>query len=171
MLKQECIPVGCVPPAAVAVLGGLHQTPRWEQTTPLDQAPPMTRHPTGTRHPPRAGTFQEQASPWEQAPPTPRSRHPLPPVNRITDTCKNITFPQLHLRAVMKRTIYQLVLVLGYKYHNHVLQFRVLLMHLSGYHIRVFSKCTRMAILPILASEALFHVQKNSVRKCCPSEY
>ena len=24
---QECIPVGCVPPAAVAVRGGLHQTP------------------------------------------------------------------------------------------------------------------------------------------------
>ena len=23
-----------------------------------------------------------------------------PPVNRITDTCKNITFPRLHLRAV-----------------------------------------------------------------------
>ena len=32
-LKQECIPVGCVPPAAVAVRGGLHQAP------PRDQAP------------------------------------------------------------------------------------------------------------------------------------
>ena len=28
-------------------------------------------------------------------------RDPLPPVNRITDRCKNITFPQLRLRAVM----------------------------------------------------------------------
>ena len=26
--------------------------------------------------------------------------YPPPPVNRITDTCKNITFPQLRLRAV-----------------------------------------------------------------------
>ena len=25
----------------------------------------------------------------------------IPPVDRITDTCKNITFPQLHLRAVI----------------------------------------------------------------------
>ena len=25
--KQECIPVGCAPPAAVAVTGGLHTTP------------------------------------------------------------------------------------------------------------------------------------------------
>ena len=44
--------------------------------------------------------------------PPPRARYPLgpgtplgpgnpPAVNRITDTCKNITFPQLRLRAVM----------------------------------------------------------------------
>ena len=56
--KQECIPVGCVPPTAVAVMGG---------------SPPGT---------PRPGT-------------------PSPFVNRITDTCKNITFPQLCLRAVI----------------------------------------------------------------------
>ena len=29
-----------------------------------------------------------------------------PPVNRITDTCKNITFPQLRLRAVISPVIY-----------------------------------------------------------------
>ena len=53
--EQECIPVGCVPPAAVAVPGGgLHQAP------PPEQAPP-----------------------------------PLPPLNRITDACENITLPQL----------------------------------------------------------------------------
>ena len=48
MLKQECIPVGCIPPAAVAVRGGLHQAAPWKQTPweqtrqsrpPLDQAP------------------------------------------------------------------------------------------------------------------------------------
>ena len=70
--EQECIPVGCVPPAAVAVPGGLHQEPSpdqappWEQT-PLHQTPPWTRHPLGTRH---------------------------LPVNRMTDRCKNITLPQ-----------------------------------------------------------------------------
>ena len=58
--QQECIPVGCIPPAAVAVLGGysLHQAhppgpgippgiPPWEQTPPWDQAPPGSRHPPG----------------------------------------------------------------------------------------------------------------------------
>ena len=47
--------------------GGLHQTPR--DQTPLGTDPPL-----------------DQAPPRDQAP---------PPVNRIIDTCKNITFPQL----------------------------------------------------------------------------
>ena len=48
-MQQECIPVGCVTPAAVAVRGGLNQAP----CPPQDQAPPPeTRHPPGTRHPP-----------------------------------------------------------------------------------------------------------------------
>ena len=42
--QQECIPVGCLPPAAVAVPGGLHQAP------PLDQAPPGPGNPPGTRN-------------------------------------------------------------------------------------------------------------------------
>ena len=48
-LKQECIPVGCVPPAVVAVPGGLqaggvsrHQAPPREQTPPTDIPPPLT---------------------------------------------------------------------------------------------------------------------------------
>ena len=72
-IKQECIPVGCVPPAAVAVPGG---------------APPCT--PPGTRHP----HPPDQAPPREQAPPLPREQVP-PPVDRITDACENITLPQL----------------------------------------------------------------------------
>ena len=36
--KQECIPVGCVPPTAVAVLGVLH-------TNPPGSRPPRTRYP------------------------------------------------------------------------------------------------------------------------------
>ena len=40
---QECIPVGCIPPTAVAILGGLHETPPQEQT-------PGSRHPPAARH-------------------------------------------------------------------------------------------------------------------------
>ena len=39
-LKQECIPVGCVPPAAVTVLGGLHQAPSPQDQPPLGPDPP-----------------------------------------------------------------------------------------------------------------------------------
>ena len=31
----------------------------------------------------------------------------IPPVNRITDRCKNITFPQLHLQLVKSRDNYE----------------------------------------------------------------
>ena len=63
-----------------------NQVPSWDQALPK-QAPP-------SRHP-RAGTPQDQAPPRTRHPPGPD-----PPVNRISDTCKNITFPQLRLRAV-----------------------------------------------------------------------
>ena len=53
--------------------------------------------PTQTRHPlPRPYPFPLRPDPpgtiphWDQ----------IPPVNRLPDTCKNITFPQLRLRAV-----------------------------------------------------------------------
>ena len=59
MCKQECIPVGCVQPAAVAVSPATH--------APLPRTAPTTHMPL---------------------------RHARPP-NRITDTCENITFPQL----------------------------------------------------------------------------
>ena len=49
--RQECIPVGCIPPAAVAVRGGLHQAHPREQT-------PRSR-------PPRPATLWEQAPPWD----------------------------------------------------------------------------------------------------------
>ena len=86
--QQECIPVGCIPPAAVAIRGGS------PPGTPLEQIPPRTRHPPFPA---------DQAPPWDQAPP-PRADTPTPPpgpgtspppVNRITDACKNITLPQL----------------------------------------------------------------------------
>ena len=46
--KQECIPVGCVPPAAVAVPGGLHQAPSRDQAPHPGADTPLP----GTRHPP-----------------------------------------------------------------------------------------------------------------------
>ena len=78
MIKQECIPVGCVPSARVAVSPGgslpqcmLGYQPPWSRPLP-DQAPPGTRHtPHGTRHP-----RQDQAPPWDQTPPRPGT--PLP---------------------------------------------------------------------------------------------
>ena len=75
--KQECIPVGCVPPAAVTVTrgggwgrvggGGLHTNTH----TPLDQAPPDQAPPrpgTPGSRPPGPGTTQQQ-TPLDQAPP------------------------------------------------------------------------------------------------------
>ena len=47
--KQECIPVGCVPPAAVAVPGGFSiRHPPWDQAPPRNQTP--RSRPPGTRH-------------------------------------------------------------------------------------------------------------------------
>ena len=98
--KQECIPVGCVPPAAVAICG--------EGSASVHAG----MHPTGCGpgDPPRCGPGEPPGvgleTPPGQTPQTPPwvwawkpARHagmpPLSPVNRITDTCKNITLPQL----------------------------------------------------------------------------
>ena len=78
-IKQECIPVGCVLPTAVAIgWGGAGPDPR-------KQAPPRSRHPAQEEAPSRApqgGTPQEQAPPREQGPP----EQATPPLNRILDT-------------------------------------------------------------------------------------
>ena len=76
----------------------------WD-TTPQDQAPPPGRpNSFGTRHlprtrlprtrlPPEPGTPLGPGTPHQdQAPPYQDQAPPTPPVNRITDTCKNITF-------------------------------------------------------------------------------
>ena len=61
--KQECIPVGCLPPAAVTSGG-------WAGGVST-RHPPGIRHPPGTRHPPHGSRPPpEQAPPLEQAPPT-----------------------------------------------------------------------------------------------------
>ena len=112
-VKQECIPVGCVPSAAVAVCWGVCPggcLPRgntwgmsaqgvsawggvcragwllgdvcWEGGCLLGGVCPGGCLPRGcvSQHAPLADT---------------------PPVERMTDRCKNITFPQLRLRTVI----------------------------------------------------------------------
>ena len=71
-IKQECIPVGCVPPAAVAVRGAWPVPPNFPLGCGTGPDPP-------------------QIPPWLWAwRPLPRTRHPpgpgTPPVDRILDT-------------------------------------------------------------------------------------
>ena len=58
--KQECIPVGCVPPAAVAVRGVSTRHPTGTRPTPGPGIPSQTRHPPGTRHTPPCGQADRQ---------------------------------------------------------------------------------------------------------------
>ena len=116
-LQQECIPVGCV--ARIDCLGGgvcipeeiflgekkLKKKKKKFQTPPrkfhTHTPPKISDTPLKISHPPK---FPPQISPprkfqtpppkFSDTPHPPGSRHP-PPVNRITDTCKNITLAQL----------------------------------------------------------------------------
>ena len=76
--KQECIPVGCIPPASVVT----------------------------TRCQYRRGVHYSGCTFWGDVYQGPGTRHTYPPqkgsgtghttrLDRITDTCENITFPQL----------------------------------------------------------------------------
>ena len=77
--KQECIPVGCVLPTSVPVLGVYAQGVSAQE---------------GEGSVCLGGGVSVQGGEC-----TPPGRHPLP-VNRITERCKNISFSQLHLQAV-----------------------------------------------------------------------
>ena len=95
---------------AVAVRGVSARHPPRDQT-PQDQMATKTRHPPGpdtpgTRHPlgpdtpPGPDTTPQDQTPQTRPPGTrtPGTRHPpwdqAPPVNRMTDRCKNITLHQ-----------------------------------------------------------------------------
>ena len=70
ILKQECIPVGCVPPAAVGVRGvpgpgGLHQAPPPDQTSPPGAGTPPGPDPPGAGTPP---LWTESHTPVETLP-------------------------------------------------------------------------------------------------------
>ena len=98
--QQECIPIGCVLYATVAVSPATHAFPHLPRMPPshaclLPHTHPATHtlchaclpatHPLPCKHPPPP-----------HMPLLPCM--PPPPVNRITDRCKNITFTQLLIK-------------------------------------------------------------------------
>ena len=117
--EQECIPVGCIPLAAMAVSNAMLAPPSCMppatraslQCTPpamhalpphmpLPHMPPCHAHSPAMHSPchahplphmPRAMQAPHHACPPPRMPP----HHTRPPVNRITDACENITL-QLH---------------------------------------------------------------------------
>ena len=84
--KQECIPVGCVPPAAVAV-GGVSTRHHPRSRHPPQDQTPQSRYPPGTR------------PPWSRYPPRTKPPKQVPPPlwTESQTPVKNITFPQLRL--------------------------------------------------------------------------
>ena len=68
-----------------------------EQTSPGLGTPPGPGTPSGADSPPRSRHPPDQAPPGSRLPPeqAPRREQALPPVDRITDACENITLPQL----------------------------------------------------------------------------
>ena len=122
--RQECIPVGCVPSAAVAVSPATpphHVCPLPLPCMPLLPCTTPPRHTSPDTHallpctPPAMHTPTTHAlhHAWIPAmhaschacplPHTPSHHTCLPPVDRMTDACENITFPQLLLRTVISK--------------------------------------------------------------------
>ena len=112
-LQQECIRVGCVPPAHWPYLVVSYACPpRKNHACPPGKnhaCPPGKNHacPPGKKpHMPPPGKTthapqEKPCTPPQQKPHTPpeqprmtppKSNHTRPPVNRITDACENITF-------------------------------------------------------------------------------
>ena len=97
--KQECIPVGCVPSAAVAIgggsapvhaeilPGGVCPSACWDTAQGVS-APVHAEILPGGSAPVHAGILPRVCVPQCMLGYT-------PPVKRITDACENITFPQL----------------------------------------------------------------------------
>ena len=84
-------------------LGGLHQAP-WEQAPPRDQTLPLSIPPRTRPPPPDQAPAPDQAplGPDPPRPGTPQDQAP-PPVNRMTNRCKNITLPQTSFAGGKKR--------------------------------------------------------------------
>ena len=78
--KQECIPVGCIPPALSE-----RQRPPWKEHGTRDRDP-WKEH--GTRDVHCLSSYKNPSPLWTEW---------------LTDRCKNITFPQLCLRDTSRR--------------------------------------------------------------------
>ena len=112
--KQECIPVGCIPSASVTI-SGMGCLPRGcppRGCSPREVSAwgclPRGCLPGGCL-PSRVclGVCLGVCLPRGCTPPAHRMLgYKQPPVNRITDRCKNITFPQLHLRNVISKGVH-----------------------------------------------------------------
>ena len=77
-------------------------TPLWTET-PSGRTPPQEAETSSGGRPPLDIDTPGQGIPeetWDQT-----GSDIIPPVNRMTDTCENITFPQLHWRPVKIFTI------------------------------------------------------------------
>ena len=98
-IQQDCIPVGCVPSAEVAVSPAMHAP--LAMHTPLHHACPLPLHQTN----PFYHECPHHLLHMPLLPRTPFTMHtPFAthaPLGRMTDACENITFPQLLLRAVI----------------------------------------------------------------------
>ena len=100
--KQECIPIGCIPPVAVAVSPATHAPPRPPCTPPCHTCPLLCMRPV--MHAPlphHAHSLPCMHAPLTCTPTSPAMHAPShchtclpamhPPIGQ-TDTCKNITF-------------------------------------------------------------------------------
>ena len=98
--KQECIPVACVPPAQ-RQLGGLCPGGLPGGVCPGGVPCDLSHHAFDVTCmlPPHQLRATNSAAAYIVV--VQGMMGYTPPVNRITDTCKNITFPQLHLRVVI----------------------------------------------------------------------
>ena len=91
--KQESIPTGCIPPASMDIT----RCQYWWEGIPGISIP-WYSHPLVIPIPPLWYTYPSPPVHPQKGPGI-RHTHPLPP-DRMTDTCENITLPQLRWRAV-----------------------------------------------------------------------
>ena len=126
VFQKHHIPIGCILPALYCT-GGLPDRPPWTET-PWTESPPRQRPPSGQRAPPERDPLDRDPPPGQRPPlldrdpsldqdplpqtetSSPQTETPSPdtdplsldrdPKQNDTHEYKNITFPQLRLRAV-----------------------------------------------------------------------
>ena len=112
--QQECIPVGCVPSAAVAILGDGVSTRHPPEQTPPGPDTPGTRHPPradppGNRHPRGADTPQSRHPPRSRHPReqthTRRDQTPPPPVKESPTPVKILPYPNFVAAVIKKQSV------------------------------------------------------------------